>query len=65
MVVCKALKRLCILIVLIIEVGSLGKLVQEAPVYFIFSHFPFSFLTSQTTSEDDFSEDEWLKPLLP
>ena len=25
----------------------------------------FSFLTSQTPSEDDFSEDEWLKPLPP
>ena len=65
MVVCKALRRLCILIVLIVEVWFLGKLVQEAPVSLIFSHFPFSFLTRQTASEDDFSEDEWLKPLLP
>ena len=30
-------------------------------VSFIF----FSFLTSQTPSKDDFSEDEWLKPLPP
>ena len=63
--VCKALRRLCIWIVLIIEVGFFGKLVQEALVSFIFSHFPFSFLTSQTAFEDDFSEDGWIKPLLP
>ena len=65
MVVCKALRRLCILIVLIIEVGFFGKLIQEGSVSFIFYHFPFSFLTRQTASEDDFSENEWLKPLLP
>ena len=38
----------------IIEVG--GKLIEQAPVFFsFFSHF----LTSQTPSEDDNSEDEW------
>ena len=48
----------------IIEVGFFRKLVQEASVSFIFSHFPFSFLTSQTLSEDDLLENEWLN-LLP
>ena len=57
MVVCKAHRRLCTLIVLIIKAGFLGKLFQEAPVSFIFSHFPFSFFTRKTTYEDDFSED--------
>ena len=60
LVVCKALRRLCTDNFCIIEV-VFGKLVQEAP----FLSFSFSFLTSQTSFEDDFSEDEWLKPLLP
>ena len=43
----------------------LGKLVEQALVCFSFSLIFFSFLTSQTPSEDDNSEDEWLNPLLP
>ena len=44
----------------IIEV-IFGKLVREAP----FISFSFSFLICQIASEDDFLEDEWLKPLPP
>ena len=44
----------------IIEV-VFGKLIREA----LFLSFSFSFLTSQTAFEDDFLEDEWLKPPLP
>ena len=47
----------------IIEVG--GKLVEQAPFFFSFFLILFSFLTSQTPSEDDNSEDEWLNPLPP
>ena len=39
-----------------------GELVEQAPVFFSFSLIFFSFLTSQTPSEDDNSEDEWLNP---
>ena len=51
--------------VLVLLLKFLGKLVEQAPVCFSFSFIFFSFLTSQTPFEDDFSEDEWLKPLPP
>ena len=63
--VCKALRRLCTDSYSIIEVGFFRKLVQEAPISFILSHFPLSFLTSQTLYEDDLLEGEWLNLLPP
>ena len=42
-----------------------GRLVEQAPISFHLSLFLSLFLTVQTPSEDDFSEDEWLKPLPP
>ena len=47
----------------IIEI--LGKLEEQAPVFSHFSHFLSLFLTGQTPSKDDFSEDEWQKLLPP
>ena len=44
----------------IIEVGFWEACSRSSRYSFIFSHFPFFFLTSQTLFEDDFSEDEWL-----
>ena len=53
-------------IVLVLLLKFLGKLIEQAPVCFSFSFvFFFFFLTRQTPSEDDFSEDECLKPLPP
>ena len=42
-----------------------GRPIEQAPVFSPFLSFPFFFLTGQTPYEDDFSEDEWLKPLPP
>ena len=50
---------------LVLKKKSFGRLVEQALVFLSFSLIFFSFLTSQTPSEDDFSEDEWLKPLPP
>ena len=44
----------------IIEVG--GKLVEQALVFFSFLSY---FITSQTSSKDDNSEDEWINPPPP
>ena len=52
-------------IVLALLLKFLGKLVEQAPVCVTFYFIFFSFLTSQTPSKDDFSDDEWLKPLPP
>ena len=44
---------------------SFRRLVEQAPIFLSFSFIFFSLLISQTPYEDDFLEDEWLKPLLP
>ena len=42
-----------------------GGLLNQLPLSLSFSHFLSLFLTGQTSSEDDFSEDEWVRLLPP
>ena len=49
----------------IIFIEFWGRLVEQAPIFLSFLSFSFSLSHWLNTSEDDFSEDEWLKSLPP